>query len=132
MGAVNQARLTLKCSWHLCNKAPHGTGKFCSRKCKSKFYVDQRRKKLKSMAVEYKGGACQECGYARCVEGLAFHHLDPSMKDFKISSGQTRSWDRVRVELDKCILLCSRCHIEVHAGVRELKDVAQREGIEPT
>ena len=79
------------------------------------------------MALEYKGGRCERCGYNRCLEALEFHHISSSEKDFSVSSrGYTRSWKRVREELDKCILLCANCHREIHAQVsssrRKLRD----------
>jgi hypothetical protein len=53
------------------------------------------------------------------MEALEFHHLDGSRKDFGISSkGYTRSWSKIRDELDKCILLCANCHREIHAGLQ--------------
>lgn len=80
--------------------------------------TQKRRNKVKEMAVEYKGGKCSVCGYDRCADALEFHHLDPSKKDFGISSkGYTRSWDKVKEELDKCILVCSNCHREIHSGL---------------
>ena len=81
--------------------------------------VQKRRKKIRQMAIEYKGGRCSICGYSRCVEALEFHHLDPSSKDFGISSkGYTRSWKKVKEELDQCAILCANCHREVHAGLQ--------------
>jgi hypothetical protein len=78
--------------------------------------VHKRRKKVRSMAVEYKGGKCERCGYNRCIDALEFHHADPTQKDFNISSkGYTRSWKRVQAELDKCVMLCANCHRETHA-----------------
>jgi predicted HNH restriction endonuclease len=78
--------------------------------------VHKRRKKVRQMAVEYKGGCCEVCGYDRCIDALEFHHNNSSGKDFSISDkGYTRSWDKVREELDKCVLLCANCHREVHA-----------------
>lgn len=53
------------------------------------------------------------CNYKRSIRNLTFHHLDPSQKDFNVS-GTTIAWERVKVELDKCVLLCCRCHGEVH------------------
>ena len=77
--------------------------------------VRKRRKKIREMAVAYKGGRCERCGYNRVIEVLEFHHRDPSQKDFGISArGYTRSWERVRCELDKCVLLCANCHRELH------------------
>ena len=78
--------------------------------------VRKRRKKVRLMAVQYKGSRCDRCGYDRCVDALEFHHLDSSRKDFGISDrGYTRSWQKVREELDKCILVCANCHRELHA-----------------
>ena len=76
--------------------------------------VKRRRKKLKMMAVELKGGKCTMCGYNRCIHALEFHHVDPSQKEFALgTSGLTRSWDRIKKELEKTILLCANCHREV-------------------
>jgi len=81
--------------------------------------VQRRRREVRRRALEYKGGRCQKCGYDRCSEALEFHHLDSQAKDFGISSrGYTRSWSRIREELDKCLLLCANCHREAHARLQ--------------
>jgi 5-methylcytosine-specific restriction endonuclease McrA len=78
--------------------------------------VYARRKKIRVMAVEYKGGRCEKCGYCKCIDALEFHHVDPTKKDFTISSkGYTRSWEKVKSELDKCMILCANCHRKLHA-----------------
>jgi len=82
--------------------------------------VNTRRFELKKRAVEYKGGKCILCDYNKCLEGLSFHHRNPSEKDFNISGSHCRKWEDIRNELDKCELLCERCHIEVHAGAASL------------
>jgi predicted HNH restriction endonuclease len=83
--------------------------------------VIKRRKKIRDQAVTHMGGRCRICGYDRCPAALEFHHLDPARKDFSISSdGSTRSWDRVKKEIEKCILVCANCHREVHAGMTQL------------
>ena len=83
--------------------------------------VKRRREKVRLTAISYKGGHCQICGYDRCIEALEFHHLDPSQKEFGISKkGYTRSWEKVKEEADKCVLLCANCHREVHAGMLQL------------
>ena len=77
--------------------------------------VTKRRRKLKLLAIEYKGGKCERCGYAKSPRSMDFHHRDPTQKDFGIAaSGITRSWEKVKIELDKCLLLCKNCHGEVH------------------
>ena len=75
------------------------------------------RKRVKIRLVEYKGGKCQCCGYNNCIEALEFHHLNPAEKDFTIS-GTSKSFESLKKEADKCILVCSNCHKEIHAGVR--------------
>ena len=81
--------------------------------------VRKRRKAVRQKALAYKGGCCQKCGYDRCMEALEFHHLTSSRKDFGISSkGYTRSWIKIREELDKCILLCANCHREIHSEMQ--------------
>jgi len=83
--------------------------------------VAKRRKKIKAMVVEYKGGKCKMCGYKKCVEALDLHHVRPTQKDFSLaSSGLTRSWERTKREADKCILVCANCHRELHAGIVQL------------
>ena len=87
--------------------------------------VQRRREKVKDMAIEYKGGSCQICGYDKCNRALEFHHLDPLEKDFGISSkGYTRSWNAIKEELDKCIMVCANCHREIHDGIVEYGYVA--------
>jgi 5-methylcytosine-specific restriction endonuclease McrA len=83
--------------------------------------VSERRKRLREMAREYKGGKCALCGYDKSPRALVFHHIDPSQKDFGLSSrGLTRSWDAIKKEIDKCVLLCANCHAEVHDGITQL------------
>ena len=76
----------------------------------------KRRLKVKQLAVEYKGGKCEICGYSKCLAALEFHHLDSKEKDFNITTGNNKSWKRIKLELDKCQLVCSNCHREIHNG----------------
>lgn len=83
--------------------------------------VQRRREKVRQMAVDYKGGSCEVCGYNRCIEALEFHHLDPTKKDFGISAkGYARSWEKVKAEIQKRALLCANCHREFHAAKLQL------------
>jgi hypothetical protein len=86
------------------------------KKHKSKSVVDWR-KRTKLKLVEYKGGSCEICGYNKCVGALSFHHTDPNEKDFTISA-KSYSYERLRKEVDKCILVCNNCHIEIHEEIK--------------
>lgn len=87
-------------------------------------YVSARRKKIKEMSVEYKGGKCIVCGYNKCKEALEFHHLDPTKKDFGIAyKGITKSWEKVKIELDKCICVCANCHREIHNNYIDISNL---------
>jgi 5-methylcytosine-specific restriction endonuclease McrA len=77
--------------------------------------VSKRRAKIKDMAIAYKGGKCFLCGYSRCKDALEFHHLDSNSKEFGVSKdGLTRSWERVKNEIENCVLVCANCHRELH------------------
>jgi hypothetical protein len=80
-----------------------------------------RRRAVKAILVAEAGGACQICGYDRCLRALEFHHRDPGEKEFGIGRyGHTRSLARARAEVAKCVLLCSNCHMEVEDGLTSL------------
>lgn len=89
-------------------------GKGCTLERCNGCIVRQRRLRFKKLAVDYKGGACQNCGYKRCLSALSFHHRNPKEKDFNVSGNLCRSWKSVKKELDKCDLLCHNCHAEKH------------------
>ena len=74
----------------------------------------QLRRAMKKQAVKIKGGKCSICGYDKNINALTFHHEDPSIKEFQLSNGNTRSWDKYLIELEKCTLVCMNCHAEIH------------------
>lgn len=74
----------------------------------------KRQQENKRRCIEYKGGKCVKCGYDKCQAALKFHHLDPAKKDFAIAGNHLKSFENLKAELDKCILICSNCHQELH------------------
>lgn len=81
----------------------------------------KRWKEAKVKAVEYKGNKCIDCNITfERPEVYQFHHLDPQHKNVSWDRLRLRSWDKIVKELDKCVLLCSNCHIIRHS--KELSD----------
>lgn len=77
--------------------------------------VTKSKRKTKEKAIQYKGGKCEKCGYNKCSAALCFHHKNPSKKDFGIGfKGQTFGWEKIKKEIEKCLLLCQNCHHELH------------------
>ena len=73
------------------------------------------RQRFKEECIAYKGGKCIMCNYNRCPAGLEFHHRDSKEKEFSIRDVTTVILtDDIKKELDKCDLLCSTCHKELH------------------
>ena len=73
------------------------------------------RKRVKIKLIEYKGGKCVKCGYSKYLGALQFHHLNPQEKDFSLSRVRSLNFnEKIKQELDKCILVCSNCHFEIH------------------
>lgn len=68
------------------------------------------------------GDCCVVCGYNKCRNALEWHHLDPASKELNPSKVFSRSWEKIVAEINKCVLLCSNCHREVHCGIIQLKN----------
>lgn len=76
---------------------------------------NSRESKIKLRFVAEAGAHCQRCGYARNIDALLFHHLDPSTKIISIQKAiRQHNVSLIKEELKKCILLCSNCHAEIH------------------
>lgn len=76
------------------------------------------REETKNRIVKAMGGKCQICGYNKCNAALVLHHINPNEKEFSFGAirANCKSWDKIVVELRKCILLCQNCHSEFHAN----------------
>jgi hypothetical protein len=99
--------------------------KYCSRKCKNEagnisfqsYLAQQKRGRDRKVELILRyGGCCAECGYAKNFSALEFHHIDSKSKSFQLDlrSLSNRKWSVVLEEAEKCILLCSNCHAELH------------------
>lgn len=78
-----------------------------------KEYSKEKRRFLKFKCVKIKGEKCSKCGYNKNYSALEFHHVSND-KIFNLSNLSSHSWDDIKKELEKCILLCANCHSEEH------------------
>lgn len=112
---------------------------YCCNNCKAKAHYNKQKNKSiitgntafsqerrgmsrKLELIEKKGGGCSICGYNKNIAALEFHHTDASQKELKLDKRtlSNSSMEKILKELEKCILLCSNCHKELHYPESEL------------
>ena len=86
------------------------------------FWYDTRRNRRKARQIldNLKSNGCAICGYNKCLSAVDFHHVIPETKNFSLTLHrvETYSNENITEELNKCILLCCRCHREIHFCLR--------------
>lgn len=101
-----------------------GRGYYRCKQCRQDRVAEQRRKN-KIKLIKHFGNKCHICNYDRCAAALEFHHIDKTTKSFALAqSGLTKSYNKLLVEANKCILLCANCHREVENNVTTIPDGA--------
>lgn len=90
--------------------------------------VKRWRRNAKARLIRGFGGSCCLCGYNKCDDVFEFHHLDPSHKEthWGAMRSSITGWNNIVLEMVKCVMLCSNCHKEVHAGAAEVPITAPR------
>jgi len=81
-------------------------------------YIDKAKiynQNIINWVLEIKqNSSCTKCGEDRHWV-LDFHHLDPNEKDIDVSSlVKTANKQRILDEINKCVVLCSNCHRDLH------------------
>lgn len=81
-------------------------------------FKNNKYKNLKEKCLIYLGGKkCQKCGVShlppQCYD---FHHIKGNKED-NISKMIQKgiSFEKIKKELNKCIIYCKNCHAEYHA-----------------
>ena len=108
----------IKTSRRFCYEClPESTVKMSSRN----EYHNLWYKYVVSKIIERYGDSCKICGYNKCFDALDFHHLDKNSKEHSPAIMIHSSYDLNEIfkELDKCILVCSNCHREIHSNDKE-------------
>lgn len=78
----------------------------------------QLRQKKRTILHGLKIDGCAICGYNKCDAALDFHHVNPENRKFPVNFNHMTN-KNLFIEVQKCILLCSNCHREIHAKERE-------------
>jgi hypothetical protein len=95
-------------------------------KCKScvEDVKRKRRDATRKFVNDYKAErGCERCGYSKethknfTPKALEFHHPRDD-KEFAIgdAANKGKSIKSIKNEIIKCVLLCARCHAEIHHG----------------
>jgi hypothetical protein len=78
------------------------------------------KKSTRDFINEYKNSSkcfCCEESESVCLD---FHHLYD--KEFSLGAATGRySIERIKKEIDKCVILCSNCHRKLHAGLIDIR-----------
>lgn len=98
--------------------------------CKPCYYKKQGRNRLRNRKWLHnfkQNLECEKCGYSKKthpesfrVQALQFHHHEEN-KRLAVSDLTHRGFalETIREEINKCVVLCSRCHIEEHYPNKE-------------
>ena len=87
-----------------------------------RLYKKKRTQKIREWLRNYKEESeCEKCGYSSKTHAsfkttaIEFHHAQNN-KDFNIANSVVKgvSIKRIKKEIEKCVVLCSRCHAELH------------------
>lgn len=82
----------------------------------------EKRGQISAYIRDYKSAhGCAKCGYSKethpffTPRALEFHHPQNN-KEFNIGNATKVgcSINRIKKEMEKCVVLCARCHIEIH------------------
>lgn len=76
---------------------------------KAREYKKQARESFNEFKAQLK---CSNCGESRWWL-LDFHHLDPTKKEKEVVN-LVQSPRKLEKEIQKCIVLCSNCHRDLH------------------
>lgn len=119
----------------------------CHSELHSSKIKNTHKEQNKKIYLEYKKVFnCEICGYNKCIDSIQFHHkTDEKNFEFrkitkKIRDINSISNNRIKKELDICMVICNNCHCEIHADVEFyennkelilLKSINMRENSKP-
>lgn len=102
----------------------------CQKKYRRDHYEKNRQKYIDKAALYKKNASfefnllkltlkCKLCGESH-VSCLQFHHTDKNEKEFSICEMISMSKERMKIEIEKCVVLCANCHFKLHYDERNV------------
>lgn len=84
---------------------------YSENKTHAKAKVRERKEEIQAWIRSIKSTLSCSCGESD-PRVLDFHHKDPTKKSISIGSAAQYGWskDKILIEIEKCIPLCSNCH----------------------
>ena len=83
------------------------------RKAANRRWRAKAREEFKQLKEDLK---CERCGEDN-IACLDFHHTDPNGKEYSIGSmSGHNNLEKIKKEIEKCIVLCANCHRKEHAS----------------
>jgi UV DNA damage repair endonuclease len=82
--------------------------------------IKKRRTDNRDLIDAYKeelGCTCSLCGIIDHPIGFDFHHINHEEKEYTVSKMTGYKWERIKKEIDKCIMICAVCHRKLHKGL---------------
>ena len=87
--------------------------------------VNGQRQKIKQEFANAFGNKCCICKKQYPLVCYDFHHIEPD--DKKISISQAWQYPELLLEeIQKCVMVCSNCHREIHFGLKDVPKNAIR------
>lgn len=75
-----------------------------------------RKQKVKAKVYQYKlQSKCKYCEFDNPLALDFHHHNNDKYKSVSVLVAYGCSWKRVKIEIDKCIVLCANCHRIEHS-----------------
>lgn len=99
-----------------CTPCNREKGKENYRANKERYFKSAKKRdaQLDELINKYKSKPCADCKISYPPYIMDLDHLDPSIKEFKISTMRRRrmAFDKIIAEIEKCEVVCANCHRE--------------------